>query len=174
MNILIINGSARKNGNTAALAEAFAEGARSAGAEVRLETIGAKRIQGCLGCEWCHTEGNGACIQQDDMTELYKLIQAADALVLASPIYYFTLSGQLQSFIQRTYAIGCPENLKAGALLLTSGSNGVYGPATAQCRDIFDYWGVPAETPLTSYGPQNKSEGKIAAARALGEKMARG
>ena len=87
MNILILNGSPRPAGNTAKMIEAFTEGAERAGHGVTRVDVCRKRIAGCLACEYCHTKGNGVCIQQDDMREIYALLQAADMLVLASPIY---------------------------------------------------------------------------------------
>ena len=55
-----------------------------------------KKIAGCLACEYCHTKGNGACVQKDDMQEVYSLLGEADMLVIASPIYYHGVSGQLK------------------------------------------------------------------------------
>ena len=59
MKILVLQGSARKNGHTTALAQAFAEGAREAGHEVTVFDVASMDIHGCIGCEWCHTQGNG-------------------------------------------------------------------------------------------------------------------
>ena len=69
MKILVLNGSPRPNGNTAALVSAFAEGAKENGHEVTVVPICQKKIAGCLACEYCHTKGEGKCIQQDDMRE---------------------------------------------------------------------------------------------------------
>lgn len=92
MNILVLNGSPRVNGSTAAMVQAFAEGAREAGHEVAVIPVGRKKIAGCLGCEYCHTKGNGRCIQKDDEQEVYAALENAEMLVLASPVYYYTLS----------------------------------------------------------------------------------
>ena len=88
----------------------------------------------------CHGKGNGACIQKDDMQELYPLM--AEALVLAGPIYYFTLSAQIQLPIQRMYCVNAPAKVKKMALLMSSYSPGVYDGATAEFRDICNYWKV--------------------------------
>ena len=95
MKILVLNGSPRPKGNTAALVEAFAAGARESGHQVHVIPVCRKRIAGCLACEYCHTKGNGRCIQQDDMQEVYPLLDEAEMLVLASPVYYHNFSGQL-------------------------------------------------------------------------------
>ena len=67
--IAILNGSPRKE-NTDAMVQAFAEGAREAGHEVEILHVGRMKIAGCLGCEYCHTRGEGTCIQKDDMEQL--------------------------------------------------------------------------------------------------------
>ncbi|MBQ5443034.1 MAG: flavodoxin family protein, partial [Oscillospiraceae bacterium] len=88
MKILILNGSPRPKGNTAQMAEAFRSGAESAGHEVTLLNVAHMNIKGCLACEYCHTRGNGACIQKDDMQQVYDALRDAEMLVLAAPIYY--------------------------------------------------------------------------------------
>ena len=97
MNILILQGSPRANGNTAWMAEEYRKAAESAGHKVTLVDVGHKKIAGCMACEYCHGKGNGACVQKDDMQELYPLLAEAEVLVLAAPIYYFTMSAQIQA-----------------------------------------------------------------------------
>lgn len=87
MKILVLNGSPRPRGNTAAMVEAFAEGARESGHEVTVIPVCQKKIGGCLACEYCHTKGEGKCVQQDDMQEIYPVLEEAEMIVLASPIY---------------------------------------------------------------------------------------
>lgn len=162
MKILVLNGSPRANGNTEAMAEAFAKGAKEAGHQVKVLPVGQKQIAGCKGCEYCHTKGNGTCIQKDDMEEVYRELADAEMLVLASPIYYFTLSGQLQCCIHRTYAVGIPKKLKRAAMLLSSGSDGVYEPAKQQYQQaLIDYMGLADLGVITAHGSQNKSETKL-------------
>lgn len=62
MNILVLNGSPRRNGNTAAMVAAFSEGARESGHDVQIVDVCQKRIAGCMACEYCHTKGNGTCV----------------------------------------------------------------------------------------------------------------
>ena len=170
MKILILNGSPRPNGNTAALIAAFAEGAQAAGNDVTVFDVCQKQIAGCKGCEYCHTKGNGSCIQKDDMQELYPLLADAEMLVLASPIYYFGLSAQLQAAIHRTYAIGMPPKLKKAALLLSSGSDDVYDGAVFEYTKLCEWIHLENVGILTAHGEENKSEAKLAQARALGRK----
>lgn len=105
MKILVLNGSPRPNGNTAAMVEAFAEGAKENRHEIIVVPVCQKKIAGCLACEYCHTKGEGRCIQQDDMQEVYPVLSEAEMIVLASPVYYHSLTGQLQCAINRIYAL---------------------------------------------------------------------
>ena len=82
MRILVLNGSPRPKGNTKQMVDAFREGAESAGHRVDVIDVCKKRIAGCLACEYCHTKGNGACVQKDDMQEVYSLLGEADMLVI--------------------------------------------------------------------------------------------
>ena len=138
MKILVLNGSPRPKGNTAALIAAFREGAESAGHQVSVLQVGTMNIGGCKGCEYCHTKGGGACIQKDDMAEVYPALAESEMLLLASPVYYHGLSGQLESVISRFYAVMAPA-AKKGALLLTSGSPNVYAAIETQYKGILGF-----------------------------------
>ncbi len=158
MNILILQGSPRANGNTAWMAEEFKKAAEAAGHEVTLVNVARKKIAGCLACEYCHTKGNGACIQKDDMQELYPLMAEAEVLVLAAPIYYFTLCAQIQAPIQRMYCVNNPAKVKKMALLTSSYSPGVYDGATAEFRDICNYWNIENIGTVTANINEQKTE----------------
>ncbi len=138
MKIAVLNGSPRPNGKTAALTAAFKEGAESAGHQVTVLQVGTMQIGGCKGCEYCHTKGGGACVQKDDMEKVYPVLAEADMAVLASPVYYFAMTGQMQSAISRFYAVKAPAARKY-ALLLTSGSPNVYAAIEAQYRGFLNY-----------------------------------
>lgn len=140
MNILILQGSPRAKGNTAWMAEEYKKAAEAAGHEVTLVNVAKKKIAGCLACEYCHGKGEGACIQKDDMQELYPMVKEAEVLVLATPIYYFTFNSQMQSAIHRFYCMMTPPKLKKMALLMSSYSPGVYDAAVAQYKYLCDYW----------------------------------
>ena len=75
MNILVLNGSPRPNGNTKAMVEAFAEGARENGNTVNIVDVCKLHIAGCLACEYCHTQEKGVCVQKDDMQQVYPLLE---------------------------------------------------------------------------------------------------
>lgn len=137
MNILVLNGSPRPQGTTAQMVTAFADGAREKGHHVAIEVICQRKITGCLACEYCHTKGNRHCIQNDDMQEIYPLLDEAEMLILASPIYYHGFSGQLQCAVNRIYALDKPKKLKKAALFLSSGDEDVYDGALYEYRKSF-------------------------------------
>ena len=99
MNIIILNGSPTKNGNTQFMIDAFIEGASKNNHNITVIPVCHKKIAGCIACEYCHNEGNGNCIQKDDMQEIYPILQEAEMIVLASPVYHHGFSGQLQCAI---------------------------------------------------------------------------
>lgn len=162
MNILILNGSPRPDGNTAAMVRAYSDGAEAAGHNVHVEEICRRKIAGCLACEYCHTEGNGRCIQEDDMQDIYPLLDEADMIVLASPVYYHNFSGQLQCAINRIYAVGRPARLRRAAMILSSGSDNVYEGAIYEYENSFlDYLKLENMGIFTAYGKQNRSPEKL-------------
>ena len=171
MKILILNGSPTKDGNTLALANAFKEGAESKGHNVTLLNVAHKRVNGCMSCNYCHNQGNGKCVQKDDMQEIYPLLQEVDMIVFASPIYYFTMSAQLEAVIHRFYAINHPAKAKYSALLLSSYSSGVYTAAVAQYKDMIAYMGMTDKGIVTADHLTNKTPAKLAEARKLGENL---
>lgn len=102
-NILILKGSPREKGNSAVLADQVAGGAQAAGARVESFYLHGMDIRPCDACDECAATG-GVCIIKDDMQMLYPKIANADAIVLASPVYWFTISAQLKLCIDRWYA----------------------------------------------------------------------
>ena len=158
MNILILQGSPRANGNTAWMADEYKKAAEAAGHLVTLVNVSKKKIAGCLACEYCHGKGNGSCIQQDDMQEIYPLMAEAEVLVLAAPIYYFTLCAQIQAPIQRMYCVNAPAKVKKMALLMSSYSPGVYDGAKAEYRDICNYWKVEDSGIVTATIDEQKTD----------------
>ena len=158
MEILILQGSPRANGNTVWMAEEYRKSAEAAGHNVTVVHVGRKHIAGCLACEYCHGKGNGACIQKDDMQEIYPLMARAEAVVLAAPIYYFTLCAQIQAAIQRMYSVNAPANVKKMALLCSSYSPGVYSGATAEFNDICNYWHAENMGIVTAKNDEQKTD----------------
>lgn len=172
MKILVLNGSPRPNGNTAAMVNAFLEGAVESGHQVTVVNVCQKKIAGCLACEYCHTKGNGKCIQQDDMQEVYPILEEAEMIVLASPIYYHSFTGQLQCAINRIYALDKPKNLKKAALILSSGSDHVYCGAIYEYQNSFlNYLRLEDMGIFSAYDKQNQSEEKLKELKEFGRTL---
>lgn len=132
MKILVLNGSPRPNGNTAGMVKVFQEAAQEHGHQVNVFNVCNMNIKGCLACEYCHGIGNGQCVQKDDMQEIYTELKDIEMLVLAAPIYYHGISGQLKCVIDRFYSAlypKAPETLKKVAMFLSSGDEDMYDGA---------------------------------------------
>lgn len=160
MKIAVFNGSPRQE-NTAAMIRAFREGAEAAGHEVEEYHVGRMKIAGCMGCMYCKTKGEGVCIQKDDLEKIMPAYAEADLIVFASPIYYFTMTAQMEAAIQRVFCIGKPTKAKKVALLLSSGSPGVYDAAVAQMNAYCAYTGIGLAGVITANGAENKAESKM-------------
>ena len=124
-----------------------------------------KKIAGCLACEYCHTKGNGTCIQKDDMREIYIPLEKAEMLVIASPIYYHGITGQLKCALDRFYAVAYPQkpqNLKKVAMILSSGDPQMYDGALFSYRgDFLGFLGLEDMGVFTAYGNENGSDKKL-------------
>ena len=101
--VLIFKSSPREKGNSSILADKAAEGAKAAGAQVESFSLQRLNIQPCDACDTC--QQTGVCVLKDDMQTLYPKLQEAEAMVIASPIYWFTMSAQAKLFIDRWYAL---------------------------------------------------------------------
>jgi multimeric flavodoxin WrbA len=103
--VLVILGSPRRKGNSSALAARISRGANSAGAEVETVFLRGLKISPCRGCDTCQKNDGKGCAIKDDMQELYPKLIKADAWVIASPVYWFTMSAQTKTFMDRCYAL---------------------------------------------------------------------
>ncbi len=103
--IVILNGSPRRNGNTSSLVKSFTEGAESAGHTVTEFFLQDMNIRGCRGCFGGHSSQDSPCVQKDDMDKIYPAVKESDVVVLASPLYYWNMSGQLRTAVDRLFAI---------------------------------------------------------------------
>lgn len=129
MNVIGINGSPRKQWNTATLVAKALEGAASLGAATELFHLYDLNFKGCISCFACKTRGGksyGKCVLNDDLAPLLEKLAAADALVIGSPIYFGTVTGETRSFLERllfpylTYTVPygtlCPKKIRAGLI----------------------------------------------------------
>lgn len=132
MKVVILNGSARKNGTTAALLQHFQKGLEAAGHEFYRFDAAFHDVHPCIGCDKCRRTGSCA-FAADDMKELNPHLLAADALVFVSPIYYFDLNAQLKTVIDRFYANDAALCDGKKAVLLTAMAD--TDPATAEAAN---------------------------------------
>ena len=101
--VLILSGSPRKGGNSDILCDRFAQGAREAGNQVEKIRVADKKIGYCHACYYCR-EHAGECAIKDDMAEILQKMIDADVIVLASPVYFYSIDAQLKAVIDRTVA----------------------------------------------------------------------
>lgn len=106
--ILIVLGGGRPRGNTVQLTESFARGAAEAGHAVETFSLVKNEVKGCLGCNACRY--GKPCVQKDAFNELVPKINAADCIVLASPLYFWTVSARIKAFIERFYCLAQEDN----------------------------------------------------------------
>ena len=100
-NVLAINGSPRKNGNTADMLQAVLDVCAAAGHQTELYQAGGRTVHGCKACGGCGTH-TGRCVTDDWMNELYPRMAAADAIILGSPTYFADLTPEMKAVIDRT------------------------------------------------------------------------
>lgn len=128
--IVILNGSPRRKGNTSALVKEFTKGAESAGNSVTEFFLNDMDIDGCRGCFGGHSSRECPCVQKDDMDKIYPAVKECDVVVLASPLYYWNMSGQLRTAVDRLFALEEGDgNLlrghgRASVLLMAAEGNG--------------------------------------------------
>jgi len=137
LKIAAVLGSPRPQGNSTILAHKFLMTARELGAEVRVYHLNLMTFQGCQGCGACKANIE-TCILEDDLAPVLEAVKEANVLVLASPVYFGDLSGQLKSFFDRTYSYinpdfttRVPEGKKAVLVLAQA------NPDATQFQDIF-------------------------------------
>ena len=126
MNILGISCSPRKSGNTALLVEQALKGAQSEGAEVELLSLSGLEIKPCDGCLACR--GTGRCHIDDDMQTVYEKLLAADGIIFGTPAYFYSLTAQAKTLIDRTMALNRRDrnlNNKVGGIIAIAGSIGL-------------------------------------------------
>ena len=125
MKVIGITCSPRKGGNTEILVREALAGAKESGAEVDLLRIYEMKIAPCDGCTTCHPTGE--CRIKDDMQKVYKKILAADGIILGSPVYFWSVSGQAKTLMDRTYALRYPHHKlrnKVGGAIVATGRRG--------------------------------------------------
>ena len=129
-NFVLLIGSPRQTGNTSALVKEFTVGAENAGHTVTEFFLDGMNIHGCKGCFGGHSSQECPCVQKDDMTQIYPAVKESDMVVLATPLYYWNMSGQLRTAIDRLFALEEGDgnllrgNGRASALLMAAEGHG--------------------------------------------------
>ena len=114
MKVLIINGSPRLNGNSSRLKDELISIFEKEGIETDLYGIGSKDIRGCMACGYCYQHGE--CVFKDDVNDLAKRFEAADGLIVISPVYYGSANGSVISLLDRLfYSSHIDKRFKVGA-----------------------------------------------------------
>ena len=101
--VLILSGSPRKGGNSDLLCDEFLRGAQESGHQVEKIFLRDKKVAPCNACYFCKNSG-GTCTIQDDMSEILDKMQAADVIVMASPVYFYSIDAQMKAVIDRSVA----------------------------------------------------------------------
>ena len=165
-------GSPRKEGNSTILAERAARGAKRAGAQVESFYLNGMNIRPCQACESCRKKGSPGCIQEDDMRVLYPKLRAADAIILAGPVYWFTIGAQTKLLMDRLYALGSDEGYelagkRIGIILTYADADPFSSGAVNALRAFQDAFAfVGAEIAGMVYGSAAK-EGEVRSDREL-------
>lgn len=142
MKILVLTGSPRKNGNSNTLADNFIKGARESGHHVERFDAAFAEVHPCIGCNKCGM--NGPCVFKDDFEFVRQHIVDADVVVFATPMYYFGISAQLKTVIDRFYAINGQIHRPKKAVLLMTYANTALSqaePIKSHYQTLIDYLG---------------------------------
>jgi len=163
MKVIAFSGSPRKNGNTDLLLQEAVKGVESSGLSVKIFRLNCMNIKPCQNCGGC--DETGECIFKDDMEEIYREIRTADRIILASPIFFFSLSAQSKIMIDRCQSFWCEKYLlkkplppgpygRKGLLLLVGGMKKEIGIqcAEATAKAFFRTVSVPEHTTLSYLG----------------------
>jgi len=145
--VIVLLGSPRKRGNSAILAARIAGGAKRAGAKVETVFLQELDISPCTSCYACQKRHSKGCAINDEMQEIYPKLLAAEAWVIASPVYWFTMSAQTKLFMDRCFALPAyGKEPFAGKRIAIAMSYGDADPFSSGCvnalrtfQDAFSY-----------------------------------
>ncbi|MBR1647395.1 MAG: flavodoxin family protein [Selenomonadaceae bacterium] len=180
--IVVLNGSPRAKGNTSALVEEFARGAREAGCEVEIFHLDKMNIHGCKGCFGGGKNPEHPCVQRDDMDKIYPAYKAADLVALATPLYYWNFSGQLRTAFDRLFAVAeCDpnyQNPKKESVLLMAAEGYGFDDALTYYQNLMKHLGWTERGHVLAGGVMKvgdiKGHKELAQAYELGKTVAGG
>ncbi len=136
-NVLILNGSPRKGGNTETLLNAFTEVAQKENT-ITTYNVATMNIDGCMGCEKCYSTGK-ACIIDDDFNQIAEDILQADIVVFAAPVYWYSIPGKIKNVLDRIFALVVGEKEVSGKDLY------VISCCEEKEMDVFDGFTMPLQ-----------------------------
>ena len=184
MKVVAINGSARKNGNTQIMID---EAAKALGkSEIEVESISLRdyEVRPCNACETCYTKP-WRCPIKDDVVGLLRRMEAADGLLMASPVYSADITAQMKAFFDRSVIAYIDQDFKnkvGGAITVGAGTHGGQELALIQVLSFFAFHGVIVASPkgglFGAMGTANdradikKDKEGLKSARELGSRMA--
>ncbi len=141
-NVVILVGSVRKNGNTARLAQSFAEGAANNN-NVEIVSVADYNVNPCIGCNSCFTREGNQCFQDDDMVQIYEKLRNADIVVIASPVYFYGISAKLKAIVDRLHTpMRHTFHIKKLGLLLVGAAElaNLFDPIIMQYQMVLDFF----------------------------------
>ncbi|WP_290737203.1 flavodoxin family protein [Fibrobacter sp. UBA3718] len=176
--VLVLSSSLRKGSNSETLAQEFAKGAAEAGNKVEFESLRGKKIAFCMGCLACQKKGK--CVIKDDANAITKKMESADVIVFATPIYYYEMSGQLKTMLDRANSLYSSDYKFREIYLLTSAADtdakamniakrGIGG--WIACFDGVKLKGALCATGAESAGDVKKNSALLKKAFAMGKKI---
>ena len=177
MNITVLMASPNLKGSTSILAESFRKGAEEAGHKVDVIDVCHKNIHPCLGCVKCGYEG--PCVQKDDFTEIRKTLLASDMVVFATPLYYYGMSAQLKTVVDRFCAMNASltsRHLKSALLTVAwNADDWTFEALSAHYHTLVRYLDFEDQGMILGYGcgtpSMTKRSGYPEKAYALGRRL---
>lgn len=127
--VLVLSGSPRKGANSDTLCDQFIKGAKEAGHNVEKIFVAEKKIEYCNACYYCQRSG-GFCAKKDDMTIILDKIVSADVIVMASPVYFYSINAQMKALIDRCVAKWLDIKNKEFYYIMTAAEN---SPSVTDC-----------------------------------------
>ncbi len=182
--VLILTSSPRPKGNSTILAREAAKGLAKAGAEVEVVNLARVKIGPCRACGLCHRKGATGCFQDDDMRPLYEKVKKAGAILIAGPVYWFSINAYTKLFMDRLYAFGARKyrplkGKRIGIILTYADADPFSSGAVNALRSFQDAFAYVEAGVIGIVCASADAAGEVAAnaeamkkARALGRKLA--
>lgn len=160
MKVLMINGSPRVGGNTALALEEMERIFRAEGVEVETVQVGQKAIRGCIACNSCARLGR--CVFDDEVNELAPRFEAADGLVVATPVYYASANATLVALLDRLfYSTSFDKTMKVGAAVAVARRGGI-SSTFDELNKYFTISGMPVASSQYWNGVHGREKGEAA------------